>query len=212
MEEPPLALPVRRVIPADAEALAVLMLDAYAGTIDADGSETLDDARTEVDGFFARAPLLEHSLVAEGDGRLAGAVLVARHDDMPMLGYVMTAADHTGRGVASALVARALRSLHAGGERRAHLWVTAGNTPAERIYARLGFRKARPLASRPSAGISIGGFLAGIEHLIAGRPRTPAQIEEQYREPWASAEGVTVEGLDEPIDRPEPPDRTGAKL
>jgi predicted GNAT family acetyltransferase len=32
-----------------------------------------------------------------------------------------------------------LRSLHAAGERRAHLWVTVGNDPAERIYDRLGF-------------------------------------------------------------------------
>jgi hypothetical protein len=38
------------------------------------------------------------------------------------------------------------------------------------------------------------------------------QIEEQYGEPWATADGVTVEGLDEPIQRREPPDRSGAKL
>lgn len=214
-DEPPIALPVRAVTPDDAEALAVLMLDAYAGTIDSDGLETLDDARTEVAGFFAGAPLLEHSLVAEADGRPAAAVLVSRHDDVPLIAYVMTAANHKGKGLASSLVARALRSLHAAGERRAHLWVTAGNVPAERIYRRLGFRRASALPSRPSAGMtgmSIGGFLAGIEHLITGRPRTPAQIEEQYREPWNSAEGVTVDGLDEPIERPEPPDRSGAKL
>lgn len=207
-----MTLPVRTVSPDDAEALAVLMLDAYAGTIDSDGSETLDDARTEVAGFFAGAPLLEHSLVAEADGRPAAAVLVSRHDDVPLIAYVMTAANHKGQGLASALVARALRSLHAAGERRAHLWVTGGNVPAERIYRRLGFRKASALPSRPSAGVSIGGFLAGIEHLITGRPRTPTHIEEQYREPWNSAEGVTVDGLDEPIDRPEPPDRSGATL
>jgi len=69
-----------------------------------------------------------------------------------------------------------------------------------------------PLPSRPSAGAMIGGMLAGLDHLITGRPKTPAQIEEQYREPWASADGVTVEGLDEPIERRELPDRSGAKL
>ena len=69
-----------------------------------------------------------------------------------------------------------------------------------------------PLPSRPSAGEAIGGILAGLDHLITGQPKTPAQIEEQYREPWASAEGVTVEGLDEPIERRESPDRSGAKL
>ena len=66
--------------------------------------------------------------------------------------------------------------------------------------------------SRSSAGPLIGGLLANLDHALTGRPKTPAQIEEQYREPWASADGLTVEGLDEPIDRPEPPDRSGAKL
>ncbi len=72
--------------------------------------------------------------------------------------------------------------------------------------------KPKPLRSRSSAGQVIGGILAGLDQSLTGRPRTPAQIEEQYREPWASLDGHTVEGLDEPIDRPERPDRSGAKL
>lgn len=58
----------------------------------------------------------------------------------------------------------------------------------------------------------IGGILAGLDHALTGRPKTPAQIEEQYDEPWASADGVIVEGLEEPIERREPPDRSGARL
>jgi hypothetical protein len=73
-------------------------------------------------------------------------------------------------------------------------------------------RRSPGLPSKPSAGQVIGGVLAGIEHLVTGRPRPAAQIEEQYREPWATADGITVEGLDEPIDRPQPPDRSGARL
>ncbi len=69
-----------------------------------------------------------------------------------------------------------------------------------------------PLPSRPGAGQLVAGILAGIEHLIANRPRAVPQIEEEYRDPWASMDGMTVEGLDEPIDRPEPPDRSGARL
>ena len=69
------------------------------------------------------------------------------------------------------------------------------------------------LPSKPSAGVMIGGLLAGLEHAITGRPKTPAQIEEQYHEPWASANGLTVEGLEDPIELPKPPpDRSGAKL
>lgn len=72
--------------------------------------------------------------------------------------------------------------------------------------------RTEPLESKPSAGQLIGGMLANLDHALTGRPKTPAQIEEQYREPWASANGLTVEGLDEPIERPEPPDRSGAQL
>jgi len=69
------------------------------------------------------------------------------------------------------------------------------------------------LPSKPSAGPMIGGLLAGLEHAFTGRPKTPAQVEEQYKEPWASANGLTVEGLEDPIERPKPPpDRSGAKL
>lgn len=68
------------------------------------------------------------------------------------------------------------------------------------------------LPSKPSAGQVIGGILAGLEGIVTGRPKQVAQIEEQYSGDWASADGLTVDGLDEPIDRPEPPDRSGAKL
>jgi len=69
-----------------------------------------------------------------------------------------------------------------------------------------------PLPSKPSAGMAIGGMLASLEGLVTGRPKAIPQIEEPYGEDWATAEGVTVDGLDEPVDRPEPPDRSGARL
>jgi hypothetical protein len=70
----------------------------------------------------------------------------------------------------------------------------------------------KALKSSSSAGQVIGGILAGLDQALTGRPKTPAQIEEQYGEPWATLDGVTVEGLDEPINRPERPDRSGARL
>jgi GNAT superfamily N-acetyltransferase len=141
---PPLeGVEVRHPSPADAEALAALMLDAYQGTIDADGSESLEDARTEVEGYFsgsAGVPLLEQSFVAIDGVRPVAAVLVSAYEETPLIAYAMTAAAHKGRGLATALTARALEALRAAGERRVHLWVTAGNSPAEAIYEGLGFR------------------------------------------------------------------------
>ena len=139
---PVIGLPTRHPTADDSEALAVLMLDAYQGTIDADGSETLDVARDEVRGYLAGDPLLEHSFVALNAEGPVAAVLVGRHEGIPLIGYVMTSASHKGRGLATALTVLALASLHAAGERRAHLWVTRGNTHAERIYERLGFTDA----------------------------------------------------------------------
>jgi hypothetical protein len=69
-----------------------------------------------------------------------------------------------------------------------------------------------PLPSHASAGEVVAGLLGTLEQLIANRPRPPTQIEEEYRDPWASADGLSVDGLDEPMDRPEPPDTTGARL
>ncbi|HJR51152.1 MAG TPA: hypothetical protein VJ794_08615 [Gemmatimonadales bacterium] len=73
-------------------------------------------------------------------------------------------------------------------------------------------RTAKPLPSRASAGQVVTGILAGLEHMVANRPRPVAEIEEQHRDPWNAADGLTVEGLDEPMDRPERPDRSGARL
>ena len=140
MAQPAIGLPVRHPGAEDSEALAVLMLDAYQGTIDADGTETLDVARDEVRGYFSDELMLEHSFVALDAEMPVAAVLVARHEGLPMIAYVMTAVSHKGRGLATALTTLALASLHAAGERQAHLWVTRGNKHAERIYDRLGFR------------------------------------------------------------------------
>ena len=143
--EPNVSFGVRHPTVDDAEALAALMLDAYPGTVDADGSETLDDARAEVNGYFSAdggEPMLEHSFVAIDRDAPICAVLVSRFEGLPFIAYAMTAADRKRLGLATALTARAMASLHAAGERQAHLWVTPGNESAERIYEGLGFRDA----------------------------------------------------------------------
>jgi ribosomal protein S18 acetylase RimI-like enzyme len=142
MLEPDIGLEVRHPGTHDTEALATLMLDAYEGTIDADGTETIDVARNEVAGYFSPRlqPMPEHSFVALDGAAPVAAVLVCRHEELPFIAYVMTATAHKGRRLATALTQLTLASLHAAGERQVHLWVTGGNTPAERIYERLGFR------------------------------------------------------------------------
>ena len=140
-------LPVRHPTADDLDALAALMLDAYRGTIDADGSETLEDAGNEVRGYFGAKsgePMLQHSYLALDGDRVVSVVLVSRFDGIPLLAYAMTATSHKGHGLATELTRLALQSLRDAGDRQMQLWVTAGNADAEHIYERLGFREVHP--------------------------------------------------------------------
>jgi GNAT superfamily N-acetyltransferase len=136
--------PVRPPTPADRERLAELMLDAYRDTIDYDG-ETLVEALAEVDAWFASpGRLIDESLVASEAGMVVRAALIAHSEGMPMVGYLYTEAAWKGHGLAEGLLRSVMESLAEAGHERIHLWVTAGNAPAERIYERLGFVDVPP--------------------------------------------------------------------
>jgi hypothetical protein len=68
------------------------------------------------------------------------------------------------------------------------------------------------LPSHPSGGAVVAGMFATLDHLLLNRPRPVTEISEEYREPWAKKDGISVEGLEERPDHPEPPDRSGARL
>jgi len=133
---------MRAVTPGDAEALAVLMDDAYRGTIDAEPGQDLDDARSEVAATFAGdygAPMPEASVLAfEGD-ELVSAAIVTRFEEAPFVAFTMTRSSHKGRGLSRAVMTRSMRVLAGAGESHLDLIVTAGNDPAQRLYSSLGF-------------------------------------------------------------------------
>lgn len=146
---PPSGVQVRSPTADDLEALADVMLDAYRGTVDYDG-EDLDDARTEVAGYLdasvGDAPLLGASRVALEDGRLVSACLVASWGlrDRPLVGYVMTRADAKRRGLGRALLTDAVSALCRAGHPDVRAVITEGNTPSERLFETVGFRRANP--------------------------------------------------------------------
>lgn len=139
-------LACRTVGPADADALADLMLDAYRGTVDYNG-ETIADARAEIGrtlaGYYGPfSP--DCSFAVEERGALQSATLVALLDEgltdpTPLLVYTMTRPGAQRRGLASALILRSAEALRAAGHNRLLLMVTAANLPARRVYDRLGF-------------------------------------------------------------------------
>lgn len=142
----------------DAAALARLMLDAYAGTVDDEGG-THEDAEAEVARLFGGAygaMEWEVSRVVEdgggGGGALAAATLVTRNTGtmkgpigVPIgvgeafVAFSMTAPAFKRRGLARAGLVAMMAGLRARGEARVHLVVTRGNVAAVRLYESLGF-------------------------------------------------------------------------
>jgi ribosomal protein S18 acetylase RimI-like enzyme len=138
----------RAVVPADKEALAELMLDAYRDTVDYN-NETLADAILEIEhtlsGSYGRF-LAGCSFVVADEARLSSATLVTLPDEgmpseCPLLAFAITRKRDQRRGLASALILRSAAALREHGYRRLGLAVTAGNEPARRLYAQLGFRR-----------------------------------------------------------------------
>ncbi len=132
---------LRNPLPAETEALAELMLDAYAGTIDDEG-ETTDDALAEVEGYFlgrSGEPLLDGSWVYDNNGTLLAACLMTLHEGEPLVAYLMTRARWKGRGLASYVLRQSLLSAQDARHPSAAAWVTDGNLESEAMLLRFGF-------------------------------------------------------------------------
>ncbi|MFO0857430.1 MAG: GNAT family N-acetyltransferase [Phycisphaerales bacterium] len=126
---------------ADAEALAVLMLNSYRGSID-DAGETIVEARSEVAKLLGNEyGMLDRSasLVCDEQGQLASATIITRIRDVPFLAFSMTAPPFKRQGLARTGLTRVMTLLAERGERSLRLMVTKGNTPAETLYTSLGF-------------------------------------------------------------------------
>lgn len=135
---PPGGVRIRTVTPADLARLAMLMLDAYVGTIDYEG-EDLDDAIEEVRSFLDDdASLLDRSYLVEDDGEVVSAVLVSMSQGRPFIGYVMTLPSHKNQGLGRLGVGQVLKRLADDGHESIALYITEGNTPSERLFRSVG--------------------------------------------------------------------------
>jgi RimJ/RimL family protein N-acetyltransferase len=132
----------------DQKILAVLMLDSYRDTIDYDG-ETIEDALHEVESYFSSqdSTWLESSWLAFIENDLACASLVGfwKDRDSPIISYVMTDPRWKGKHFATAGVSRSLRSLVEKNYDKVYAVITEGNSPSERVFARLGFSRLAPI-------------------------------------------------------------------
>jgi RimJ/RimL family protein N-acetyltransferase len=150
---------VQRLGEAHADAYRALMLDAYEQAPDAFTSTRAEREAMPREGWLKRMGVIGDSEdMAFGallpDGRLAGTVTLefeqrekTRHKASLIGLYV--APSHRGSGVSRALVNAVLHAAAAHrGTLLVRLTVTAGNAPAERLYASCGFV---PFGTEPMA-------------------------------------------------------------
>jgi hypothetical protein len=73
---------------------------------------------------------------------------------------------------------------------------------------------AQRLPSFSDVNLSVGQFLAGLEQkILHKRPPAVVVVEEEARGEQVATSGLVVTDLPtDPLDRPEPPDTSGAKL
>lgn len=150
---------IRQARADDWEALRELRLRALA-----DAPEAFASTLAEEEGFgpevwrrwAAGGPASVNFIARDGDREVGLAAIFAEAGAPGRMHLVSMWVDpgHRRRGVARALVDQALRWA---GERQARevvLWVVDQNTPARRLYERVGFRptgERQPLPSNPAA-------------------------------------------------------------
>jgi ribosomal protein S18 acetylase RimI-like enzyme len=137
----------RPVTQRDAALLGTLMYDAYHDTIEDEG-ETPDEALVEIESVLAgkHGPLLSaSSFVVEDGGRALGATIITDWTNertqhrQPLLAFLMVHPDTSGQGLGTFLLSTSINALLAHGERELVLFVTVGNSAAQRVYQKLGF-------------------------------------------------------------------------
>ncbi len=137
---------LRSAQPADAEAMAVLMIEAYRDTIDYDG-ETVDDARGEIAAYLSGErggpAMLTPSFLAIVNGEVVAGCLVAEWESRrcPLIAYVMTHATWKQQGLGRRLVWESVNSLRVDAYPQVRAVISAGNLPSERLFLGLGFHK-----------------------------------------------------------------------
>lgn len=137
---------------------------AFGSTLERE--REFDDARW-LERLSGKDSVLLYALV---DGELAGIGgglrPGIRHDDLfahPHSAWLIsmwTQPSMRGRGVGEAVVRHVIEWARVEGYPELRLWVTEGNAPAERLYARLGFQRTgetQPVGADPAdARIEVG--------------------------------------------------------
>ncbi|MBP2097590.1 GNAT family N-acetyltransferase [Enterococcus rivorum] len=122
--------------------LARHLLYSFKGTID-DEDETLTDWFEEVEASFAGkyGPILKrHSFYIEEGKAIIGSGIVSLFREIPLIIYLAVDPEKRGQGLSKKILQQMLYSFESSEYQEVYLVVTPGNFPAEKLYAKLGFK------------------------------------------------------------------------
>ena len=123
--------------------IAEVFLDAFKNTIDYEG-EDLNDTITEIQHVFENGYgeySEKYSSVIVSDGQIASALFVVKNEDNLFIPYIITRKHQQGKGYAKKLIKSCAHKAKSDGIKYIDLYVTKGNTKAEKLYSNLGFEK-----------------------------------------------------------------------
>lgn len=80
----------------------------------------------------------------EAEGQVVAASLITRWAEAPLAAFLMVDPRFQRRGLGEQLLRCSMAALWSQGETELLLFVTDGNTPAQRLYERLGFAGVEP--------------------------------------------------------------------
>lgn len=138
--EPPLV--ARQLQATDAEALGLLLHDAYKGTVDDDG-QTLEKAVQEVkETFFGRygGMIWTASHVVLDENAIVCCSVVTNYQHNPLIAFAATLPAYQGKGLCTQVITESIRALARLGRPQVRLVVTEKNERALSLYQHLGFK------------------------------------------------------------------------
>jgi predicted GNAT family acetyltransferase len=123
-------------------ALARLMDVSYRGTIDYEG-ETLEQCEAEIRGTIEGKYgqfLSEASFCVLTDDKIVSACLITLWKNQPLIAFSMTDPEFQGQGLAKKLILNSMNVLAHNAYKVLYLVVTNGNTAAQNLYRKIGFK------------------------------------------------------------------------
>lgn len=132
--------------------LGPLMHSSYRDTIDYEGEtpdQCLQEMKDTIQGKYG--PFVpEASFVVKYKNQAVSAILITVWKGHPLVAYTMTDKNFQGKGLGKYLLGKSISSLANSKWAELFLVVTEGNETAEKLYERVGFKKAgRALPGTP---------------------------------------------------------------